>query len=775
MKKIQPLFCLSFLSLFIFSTQLYCQDFDHYQPLKSSGQVPEKFRVSSTEKYEKDIQTLSNKEKRRLRKIKKQFYLENSFAINNLLLSGRIVFNDPVSQYVNKVMDEILKDDKELRGKIEIYIIKSNSVNAFTLQNGVICIYVGLLTQLHNEAELAFILCHELTHFTEQHILNSVVENANIKDGQGSYRRASINEKELAASKFSKKNETEADGKGLDRFLKTGYDASTLAGAFDIMEYCNQPYREMEYEKSFLETANLKFPPNYFLKKTKKIEPDDNDSLSTHPAANLRREAVMGRLKGIDKAGKNKFIVGEQEFYNIQKICRYELCDILIHYREYEAAFYNAYMLLKDNPNSLYLKKCIAKSIYGLSKFENADRFDDAHDDYNDVEGPSQQVYYFFHSLKGPELNALAVEYLYNLKKQYPEDKEIAEMTKDIFGELPDHYPDISFFSKEPKPASLDSVLAADTIASSDNADDKDSASEKANANDNMGKSSSFKPLSKYDKSHLTEKKIRKNPFIKYAFVDLLKDTAFVNEYKTAIIKFQDKKKEADYENTAEYRKSERKYERRVRRQGVALGLNKVVILNPYYYKLDASHEKNPVKLVASEMAQKDFDNSIKTNATLAGLNYELIDMKELHANDADLYNDLSVLNNYITEVSEFGDMHFVNYMTDDVQALTKKYGTSYFDWTGILCFREHNEYGRAYSKTMGVIFSLFYFPITPFMIYNAVKVHYNTYVISTVYNLSDGETEHNYVAKIKFKDRQDVINSTLYDLYLQFKKTRKS
>jgi len=778
-KSVLPVF-LNFLTLLIMCVQISAQDFDHYQTLRSSGQVPEKFRVSSTEKYEKDIQTLSGKEKRRLRKIKKQFYLENSFAINNLLLSGRIVFNDPVGRYVNKVMDEILKNDKELRSKIEIYIIRSNSVNAFTLQNGVICVYVGLLAQLHNEAELAFILCHELTHFTEQHIMNTVVENANISAGRGAYRRTTYDEKLLAASKFSKKNETEADLIGLQRFLKTGYDASSLGGAFDIMEYSELPYTEAVYQKNFLETANLNFPPSYFLKKTKDIEPDDDDSLSTHPAANLRRVAVLDKLKGLDQSGKKKFIVGEQEFLTVQKICRYELSDIYLHDREYEAAFYNTYLLMQNNPNSLYLKKCIAKSLYGLSKYANSIRSNEVEDDYEDIQGASQQVYYFFFSLTPAELNALAVEYLYHLKKEYPNDKEITAMTKDIFDELPKYQDDKSFYSKDPKPASLDSLFAADTIGKKPAGDDdteRDSTGE--TRHDKTSRTSITKIVSKYDKKYIAEKKADekkdKNYFIRYAFVDLLADTAFVSDYDKAVSDYEGLRKQKDYEETNEYKKAERKLERKERRRGVSLGLNKIVIVNPFYYKVDESDTKNPVKLVASEMAQKDLNNSIKNNATLAGLNHELIDMKDLGPNSADLFNDLSVLNNYLAEVDEQGDMHFVNYMTDDIQALTKKYQTNYFDRTGVLCYREHNDYSQAYLKTLFVITSILYFPITPYALYNAFRTHYNTYILSEIYDLSTGESEHPFVSKVKFKDRPDVLNSILYDLFLQCKKPKKS
>jgi len=79
-----------------------------------------------------------------------------------LLLSGDKLFNDPLTIYVNKVADELLKNEPELRKKIKIYVTKSSDVNAHAFDKGFIFINVGLLAQLENEAQLAFILSHEI-------------------------------------------------------------------------------------------------------------------------------------------------------------------------------------------------------------------------------------------------------------------------------------------------------------------------------------------------------------------------------------------------------------------------------------------------------------------------------------------------------------------------------------------------------------------------------------------------------------------------------------
>jgi hypothetical protein len=454
------------------------------------------------------------------------------------------------------------------------------------------------------------------------------------------------------------------------------------------------------------------------------------------------------------------------------------MSNIYLHYREYEAALYNTYLLMQDNPGSLFLQKCIAKSLYGLSKYANSERYSEAHEDYIDKQGKSQQLYYIFYKIKPSELNVLAVEYLYNLKKQYPGDKEIAAMTEDIFNELPDYYPDKSFFSTTPRPASFDSLIAADTITTVQN-DDKE---KNINIDKGAHKKIIVKTKSKYENSDGIEKNKEKitenqdkNSSFKYAFVDLMKDPAFISDYEKSVKVYKERQADIDYEETDEYKKALAKQERREKRKGVALGLEKLIIVNPFYYKIDESHTDNPVKLVASETAQKDLDNKIKSNASLAGLNYQLIDMKDLTANSSDLFNDLSVLNNYVTELNQLDGMHYVNYMTDDVQALVKKYGTGNFSWTGVMCFREHKDFQTAYSNTVCACFSILYFPLTPYAIYNAVKTHYKTYIVSYVYDLKNGEPVNDFSTKIKFIDRPDVINSVLYDLYLQYKKTKKS
>ncbi len=207
---------------FLLPLWLHGQDLNNYKRLKAEGTIPLKFTQSSTEKYKADVQkSISKKDKRKERRLKQEFLLESNFILDELMLSGKILYNDPLSLYVNRVMDNLLRSEPGLRKEIEVYVIKSPAVNAFATNSGVIVVNMGLLAKLNNEAELAYVLAHEVIHYREKHTINKYVESKKIENNKGVYRRASLDEKLLARSNYSQDKETEADLEGLKLFLKS--------------------------------------------------------------------------------------------------------------------------------------------------------------------------------------------------------------------------------------------------------------------------------------------------------------------------------------------------------------------------------------------------------------------------------------------------------------------------------------------------------------------------------------------------------------------------
>ena len=159
----------------------YSQDFNQYKPLQSRWSIPADFTGRASQKYYKDLASIDSKESRFNKRSKKDFYLESNFGIGDFLTSGRVLFNDQASAYLSEIMDVLLKDDQALRKQIRIYVVKSPAVNAFTTNNGIIFVTMGLLSRLENEAQLAWVLSHEVVHYREQHVIDSYVKGQEIK------------------------------------------------------------------------------------------------------------------------------------------------------------------------------------------------------------------------------------------------------------------------------------------------------------------------------------------------------------------------------------------------------------------------------------------------------------------------------------------------------------------------------------------------------------------------------------------------------------------
>lgn len=90
------------------------------------------------------------------------------------LLKRARVYDDPLlEEYLGGVADRLLPDQVRAAGGpgIKVGVIRDPTLNAFALPNGKIYIHTGLLSRLENEAQLATILGHELTHVTHRHAL----------------------------------------------------------------------------------------------------------------------------------------------------------------------------------------------------------------------------------------------------------------------------------------------------------------------------------------------------------------------------------------------------------------------------------------------------------------------------------------------------------------------------------------------------------------------------------------------------------------------------
>ncbi len=688
-----------------------------YTPIKSTGAIPSEFLKSAKEMSEAEIKTIGYGKDHTA---KTQFAVQQNYFLQDLLINGDVLINDPLSNYVNKVADELLKNNPTLRQQLHIYVIKTPEVNAHAFDKGFIFINVGLIAQLENEAQLAYILAHEITHVVKKHSITEYIENIKLENNNSDYDKGSEEERRLAKYRFSKEQETEADVEGLNMLKESNYSIKTVNGAFDVLQYSYLPFELVDFKKTFFEDKNLILPDTLFLKKTAEVKSNEDydDTKSTHPNIRKRRGAIEPDLKVEDESTRKKYLVSEELFKSNRETARFELCNLYLSNRDYMNAVYAAYILLEKYPDNLYLKKIVAKGLYNVSVNKSKEKTgvklntEDGNmqskrysiPDYNKIEGPSQRLYYLLDNMADKELNVVALKYTYKAHKKFPNDNTLSTLTDSLFSELTNSNElFLNDFSKKSKA----DLKAKDTVKVKEEVADAEES-----------KYSKIKKLQEKADIETDEN------FIRYALVDELKDNEFVKRYTTIA---RGLTKKADDSNAYQHNKKTKE-----KKEDRLLGIDKVIFIDPYYMRV--KYEEG--------VQYNNFFESEEKAAVLAGieskcanqlkLQYVTLSTKGITSADMDKYNDNALMNEWIGERLKHGsNSDEVEANSESIKQLIDKLGTKYVAWSGV-----YNQKGRSYRNT--------YFFI--------------------LFNLESGNVMKYETRTTKSKDHSDLITSYVYN-----------
>ena len=320
----------------------------------------------------------------------------------SMLQNGRIIYGTEMNQYLDNIKEKLLVNYPQLQQEIHIYVLQSSIVNAYSLPDGTVLVTMGMLAQVTNEAELAFVLAHEIAHYSEHHTRDYNTKGKN-NDAVSRYMRY---------HQFSREQEFAADRVGLTTYYKDSpYSYEILDGLFDVLLYSDLPFDEIPFQRSEVETNFYQFPDNYFLKTVANIPDRSNiiDTLLTHPNVEKRRTIAKGLVNNLSNAGRKTFVQPEEQFTRLLNVARFACIDQFLINHDYDKAIYNIYVMEKTFPNNAYLQRAKATAYYGAAKHKASGQTSTFMESYRDVEGEQQQVNYLLSKMNRNEYAVLAL------------------------------------------------------------------------------------------------------------------------------------------------------------------------------------------------------------------------------------------------------------------------------------------------------------------------------------------------------------------------------
>lgn len=589
----------------------------------------------------------------------------NEIYLKNLLVSGEVMYGDSISTYINKIAIELLKDSPDLKSKLHFFIVRSSEVDAYNFDSGYIFFTTGLIAQLENEAQFAFLLAHEIAHYSKKH--PTVIDLKRELELFNRNQYSHIQMLEFLKIPYTLKEELEADVEAFEIIKNSNYSFSSIDEAFDLLQYKLLPFNDVKFDRSFFEYDELKFADTLILKKVTPISSfDENESNSGEIFDVHQRRGVLGSSYNVSDAGKKKYILPKQEFVSMREIARFSLCNDYLINRDYVNAIYASFILLKKYPKNDYLQSVVSKALYAISIYKTtknrnpvptylgiADAFHPkSFENFIDLEyttkqGNSQSLYYLFNQISSEELNVLSVAYVWKAYKK-SRNVELKPIMDSLFSEL--------FVANKLMAFSFSHHTREELIVI-----------------DSLSSLSVEKESSKYEKIKTLQTKNEINSLeykLKFAFVNFFKDDEFSNIFE----------------------KNSKAYKRKLEREKALVDLSlkitpitKVVFVDPFftYYPLKRENLKKEIERTAIQ--KKKYVDFINTEAAKQKLNYQIIDKNDTIGLSIEAYKDRAAIHSWIIEREKNGTNPDVLVLgTENMHKLAEKYGTPFFIFSGI-------------------------------------------------------------------------------------------
>jgi Zn-dependent protease with chaperone function len=382
--KNRTAFLIFFLLIGLFAN---AQSFTDHTPLENNPNTDQSLASAIKTRYQKDVALLSGSNKKYIAEI----YKERYEYLNERFKTKEIITNETAQLYLQKIVEEILKKNPSLpdANSLRIYFSRAWWANASSMGEGTILFNIGLFYRLQNEAQAAFVICHELAHYYLDHGNNNIARyvqtvysdefQKQLKEiSKSEYNKNTQLEKMALTLGFknrrhSREYEKAADSMAIILMTNTGFDLNEAISCLEILDSSDKEkyytplkldqtfhFAAYPFKKRWLESNTLSFVDT---KEEKEKNKTLADSLKTHPDCSVRIEVLKEMIGRINKPAGKKFLADEKRFAELHQLFDYEILDYLFTSDRISLCLYTALQMHHADTNNAYVTGMIGKCL----------------------------------------------------------------------------------------------------------------------------------------------------------------------------------------------------------------------------------------------------------------------------------------------------------------------------------------------------------------------------------------------------------------------------
>ena len=325
--------------------------------------------------YEKKIEKLEAQH----RGFYKDIYRDTRDMHLGYVENDRVIFDPLAADWIKAIFKEIVDANPQLDNRnAYLNLTTDDNTNAFATPLGVINLNIGLLAKCQNRSEVAFILCHELSHLELMHNDKSIdrvyealysekakremKEIVRMSTGATEAAIKYMERVQITLSSRSVTDETQADSLAIVLMRNTKFDARASISTLMMLDSADIKMQELHIDlKKFFSFADYPFKQKWVEKPSGNlfggasfvtVDSVKLDSFKTHPDCVLRASLAEKWLN--DYTSPLGAAATPDDVAYLQNVA-FEHLDILERNGNLDITLLNIINLIQDNPDNKYL------------------------------------------------------------------------------------------------------------------------------------------------------------------------------------------------------------------------------------------------------------------------------------------------------------------------------------------------------------------------------------------------------------------------------------